>query len=406
MQEWSKEEITKWQNQKLKQLITHHYNNTPYIKNLFDKNNVYPEDIKTVDDLAAIPPINKNIIRENFDDLIPKNISKIRYKKASTSGSTGNPMRYYLDINTWSYTTAIKIYAWQTSSYLYGDKFVALGSSSLFPTNKKSWIHIFYFKLRNGIPLNGMNLSDEKLKGYTDLMKSKKVKYIYGYASAVYLVANYVLRNQLNLGIKGCFTTSEILTPDYRKEIEKAFNCKVMDCYGARDSGITAYEINPGYYYVSHNSYAELYDKFEKNKGSILVTDLLNYAFPFIRYDIGDEVEYLDENDKTDFNGQVFTEIIGRVSNIIKLDNGRVLTGPGFTILFKNLNVIAYRISQVGGMKLRFEVQKNEAYNIDDEKTILGTAKKHAGNDCEIELVYIDKFEPGKNGKRNFFLNN
>jgi len=405
MNSWSAKEIQEWQNDRVKELIKHFYDNTLFYKNLFDKNGLSISDINTVEDLIKIPAINKKIILENYEDLIPKNICDIKHRKASTGGSTGDPLRYLLDVRTWSYTTAIKIYSWQTTSYLYGDKYVALGSSSLFPTTKKSWKHIFYFFLRNGIPLNGMNLSDKKLAEYIEIIQRNKVNYVYGYASALYLLAKFINKNNIKHSIKGCFPTSEILTDSYRKEMELAFNGSVMDCYGARDGGITAYEITKGIYNVSYNSYAEIENCYIQDTGSLLVTDLLNFAFPFIRYQIGDEVEMPKNQLKSNYNGQVFTKILGRTSNIIKLDNGNVLTGPGFTILFRDLNVKAYQISKINGSEIKIKIQRGANYADAEEKLILETFKKHAGNDCVLEIEYIDEFEKNANGKLNYFIN-
>ncbi|MDF1551205.1 MAG: hypothetical protein P1P88_25515, partial [Bacteroidales bacterium] len=206
--------------------------------------------------------------------------------------------------------------------------------------------------------------------------------------------------------IKGCFPTSEILTNAYRQEIVKAFNCFVMDTYGARDGGITAYEINKGYYNVGHNSYAELTNCYKKDTGTLLVTDLLNYAFPFIRYEIGDEVTMPTNQTNFNYNGQVFTEIFGRVSDVIRLDNGRVLTGPGFTILFKDLNVIGYRLTKINGLKIKLDIQPKENYSYAEEELIRSTCKKHAGDDCDIEINYVKNFQTNQNGKRDYFISN
>jgi len=406
MNTWTSLQVKNWQNKKVQELVSHFYENTVYYKQLFDKHNILVNDIRTVEDLKKIPPITKKEIRENYDSLIPVNINNLKHKKASTGGSTGNPLKFLLDIRSWSYTTAIKIFSWQTTSYRYGDRYAAIGSSSLFPTNKKSWKHIFYFFLRQGIPLNGMNLSDEKLTEFVKILKEKKVKYLYGYASSIYLLARFVKKNNFELDIKGCFPTSEILTDTYRKEIVEAFNCFVMDTYGARDGGTTAYEINPGYYNVGHNSYAELINCYEKDTGTLLVTDLLNFAFPFIRYKIGDEATMPTNLSNFNYNGQVFTKIFGRISDVIRLENGRVLTGPGFTILFKDLNVIAYRIKQINGKKIRLDIQKGPNYTVKEEKAIIGTCKKHAGNDCEIEISYVANFQTKQNEKRDYFMSN
>lgn len=405
MNKWPAHKIKDWQNARFKEQINHFYTYSSYFRQIMQERNLTPDNFNTLDDIEKLPLINKVIIQRNYDNIIPSNIRKIRHKYASTGGSTGNPLQFLIDYDSWSYTTAIKIYSWQAIGYLYGDKYIALGSSSLFQVNKKSFKHIFYFFLKGGIPLNGMNLSEEKLKEYVGVLKSKKVRYIYGYASAIFLLAQYVNRNNIRLEIWGCFPTSEILTDTYREEIKKAFSCPILDGYGARDGGITAWEKQAGCFYVAHNAFAETVGNYPEKGGPLLVTDLLNKAFPFIRYEIGDEAILADSTDFCNYNGQVFSKILGRVSNIIHLENGRVITGPGFTILFKDLNVIAYRITQTAGKSLKLEIQPAQNYTSGEEKIILDTFHKHAGTDCEITLEYVEKFEVSPSGKRLFFIN-
>ncbi|MEA5141193.1 phenylacetate--CoA ligase family protein [Arcicella rigui] len=403
MNKWSAQEVQNWQNEQLHNLVNHFYSNTIYYRRLFDKIGLNPKDIKTKEDLVKIPLLNKDIIRDHYDELIPSNIASLPHKKASSGGSSGKTLKYLLDNNTWSYTTAIKIYSWQTSGYLYGDAYATIGSSSLFspnPTLKQRFYHLF----KNSLRISALNLSDEKISQLIPLLIKKRPKYLYGYAAALFLLAKYVNKNKIKLdSVKGCFPTAEMLTPEYRAEIEKAFGF-VMDCYGARDGGITAYEINKGYYNVGYNSIAEVVDCYDKDTGKLLVTDLLSYSFPFLRYDLDDDVTLADSQQTYNYNGQVITKIMGRSPDIIRLANGHVLTGPAFQMMFGSFNVLAYRISKLDDLILQIEIQPNEMFTQDEENRLLGILKNHAGKECTVKLLKVKEFTPNKNGKRNYFI--
>lgn len=398
----SKIEIIKWQNRKLKEIVLHAYYQTKYYKNLFDKSKINPNNI-TIDNLNSIPILTKKNIIENFNDLVPSNISKIKYKKASTGGSTGDPLVFYNDLNSISFTTANKIINWQKSDYLYGDKYLALGSSSLFPTNKKSFKHKLYYFIRGGIPFNAMNMSDKKIQEILKIILKKKINYIYGYASAIYLLAKYVVKNNIKIKILACFPTSEVLTELYRKTILDAFNCKIINSYGARDGGITAFEIEQARFQIGYNSIAKIKNSNKNDQGELLVTDLLNFSLPFINYQIGDNVSIY--NSESNSNGQVFSTINGRTSDIIHLKNGNIITGPGFTILFKDLNVIAYKIIKIDPLKLKIEILPNINFEKSEEQLIYNTFKKHAGKECDIIIEYVDKFKTSNSGKKQYFIN-
>jgi phenylacetate-CoA ligase len=403
MQKWSATEIENWQNNKIQALINHFYENTIYYKRLLDDLKIDPKSINSKDALKRIPPITKEIIRKHYSELIPKNIAQIPHQKASTGGTSGDPLKYLLSNKAWSYTTAVKIYSWQTSNYIYGDTFASIGSTSLF-SHKPSILHRLYFLIKSSIPISAINMSDAKIEEILLILEKHKVKYLYGYASALYLVAKYMNQKNINIPtIKGCFPTSEILTLEYRIEMEKAFK-NVMDGYGARDGGINAYEINKGQYNVGYNSIAEVVNCYEKNTGTLLVTDLFNDAFPFIRYEIGDDVTLLEKDLSNLYNGQVIKNIKGRSSDVMQLENGNVLTGPAFTVLFGKLNVSAFSITKIDTLKLLVEYEPTAAYNSTEEELLKDSLKRQAGADCEIIFKKVPKFEPNKNGKRRYFF--
>ena len=396
----SQSDIREWQNKKLSELMTFVYEHTLYYREIMDQLGLKPDDFKSTDDLNRLPILTKDIIKKRFNDIVPDNIETIKYRKSSTGGSTGDPLHFLLDENTWGYVTAAKIYAWRKIGFRYGNMYISLGSSSLFPVNKKSLVHEIYYKIRNTIPLNGMNMEDAICEKYLNIAREHKVKYLYGYASAIYLLASYAKKNNITYSFNAVFTTSEILTEDYRQTIETAFNTKVMDCYGARDGGITAFEIERGKYFVGYNTFCEVTDSSEIS--TLYCTNLIDFAFPMIRYELGDEVLLSDSDNQ--YNGQVIRKIGGRTADIIRLANGRILTNPGFTILFKKFNINAYQVMQIDELKLKVKLQKTTEFQVGEEFEIISAMKKHAGNDCEVVIEYTDNFPVRENGKRNFFM--
>ena len=105
------------------------------------------------------------------------------------------------------------------------------------------------------------------------------------------------------------------------------------------------------------------------------------------------------------YNGQVLNRVIGRTGDVITLENNRVLTGPGFTVLFSKLPVIGYRIYKSGPLQLTVEVVRGRGYCEDDENLIINTMHKHCGDDCEVILKYAEHVQTRENGKNLYFLN-
>ena len=403
MQKWKPSQIEEWQNAKMRELVQDAYRYSPYYRNLFDSLSLSPDSIRTKKDLEKIPPLTKEIIRDHFDEIVLQGKRDLSYRICSTGGSTGNPTRYFKDNNSWGFINAFTILRWKEVGYHYGDKFLALGSASIFPVTKKSFFHDLYYRMKGKIPFNAMNLSEERLQECVELLKRKKIHYIYGYASSIFLLAKYVEDNHLesSLVIRACFPTSEILTDVYRETMERVFKCPVSDMYGAHDGGIIAHKIDTAYK-VGYNCIVQT-DAVEE-MGVAYLTDVTNKAFPFIRYQLGDEVE-LGDGYNDFYNGQIINKVIGRTSDVIRLGNGRVLTGPGFTILFSKLPVKGYRIYKSGPLQISIEIIKEDAFNSKDEQLVLDTMHKHAGSDCDIVIKYADSIQTRANGKNLYFLN-
>ena len=406
MSNWSTAQIVDWQNAQLREFVKHAYLHTTYYKNLFDSLGLTPADIQTVEDLKKLPVINKAIINAHYDELVPDNLQQFRYRKGRTGGTTGEPMLYLCDENTWGYVTAAKIFHWKRAGYHYGDKFAAMGSASLF-SQKPSLVRRIYDKLRNEYPMNAVNLTDELCQKYVETIKREHIHYLYGYAAALFTFTKYVKDNGIDLTqINAVFSTSENLTDYYRKMMEETCNCKVMDCYGARDAGITAYESAKGVYQVGYNVIVEVVDEIEPNTGSLLATNFLNYAFPLIRYQFGDEVELATSVNEDEYNGQVIRRVMGRTSDVMRVGNGRNLTATGFAMIMKEFDVVAFDFKKLGDLNLLLRIQPvPEKYTKDQEEKIKKTFVNYIGEECVLDIEYVERFEPLNNGKHRYFYN-
>ena len=407
MSSWTPQQIQAWQEGKLHALIKHVYNHTIYYRRIMDERGLKPEDIRTAEDLKKLPVITKQIAREHFDEIVPDNLSSLRYREGKTGGTTGEPMFYYCDEDTWGYVTATKVYHWRKYGYQYGDSFAAMGSASLF-AKKPSLMRRIYDKIRNEVPMNTVNLTDELCEKYIAIIREKKIRYIYGYAASIYIFTQYVASHKIDLKqIKGVFTTSECLTDENRKLIERTYDCFVMDCYGARDAGMNAYERAYHEYEVGYNIIVETINDFEPNTGTLLTTNLLNKTFPLIRYQFGDEAELAPRMQSKGYNGQLLNRVLGRTSDVMRLENGHNMTATGFSMIMKHFDVKAFSFNKVGVNEVTLTIERDiTKYTEAQEKEIKRAIRLYIGEDAKLNIEYVDKFEALQNGKRRYFMNN
>lgn len=399
----SREEIVSWQNQKLRALMVHVYNHVPFYREFMKKEKITPDDIRSAEDLRVFPVLDKQIIKERFKEFVPDNLEQIKCYIASTGGSTGVPLKYYMSNETQSALWAKKICVLKKYDFQMGEKYLALGSSSIVPNGKSSIKASLFHKLLRMVPLSAANMDDEKCRIAVDLLRRNKIRMIYGYASAIYLLAKYVLDNEVNLHVDICMSTSEKLTEHYEDVIRKALGGEVIDAYGSRDAGLCSYRCNKGRFHMIETCLYRLTDD-SATTGAVVATNLINYAMPFINYNVEDIITADERECDCGSSSFVFENVVGRQSQVMTLANGRTITGPAFTVLFSGLPVKCYQIAKVGECAIEVRIQSAEGYSEETEQLILKSLKTHAGEDCSVAFNYDYQFVQLKNGKRDYFI--
>jgi len=69
---WSREEIDRFQNERLRLLITHAYGHVPFYREEMDKLQLTPADIRTKEDLRLLPIVTKAMIKKEGITFIDK----------------------------------------------------------------------------------------------------------------------------------------------------------------------------------------------------------------------------------------------------------------------------------------------------------------------------------------------
>jgi phenylacetate-CoA ligase len=155
-------------------------------------------------------------------------------------------------------------------------------------------------------------------------------KVLYCYATVLAAFASHLQKHGFRHRPKILITTAEVLSDANRALIESVFGIPVHNYYGSRDIGMIGAECSghSGTHFHPWGSYVEFDPIGDTPDGPayrLLVTDLLNYGQPFIRYDTGDCVTLAKELCSC---GRWFpraSKILGRVGDGIVLTDGSVV---------------------------------------------------------------------------------
>jgi len=409
---WSEGEIENYQNEKLKAIVKHAYENVPFYNVIFKKLKLKPKDFKTKEDLKKLPIIRREDIKKNLKDFMALNANMFKPQIRSTGGTTGVPLVYYSDLSSWSLAWGLKFRAWAWSGYSLGDKIGILAGASLIPDQKKNFKKIIWSKFNRMYPMSMTHADDAMLGKYAKIVERENIHYLRGYPSSVAVFADYVVENNLKLDIKSVITTAEVLQPSFRESINAAFNCKVFDTYGCADAGANANEceMHNGLHVSPEPSIMELLDV-ENNKevesgktGEIVLTSLTNYAMPTLRYAPGDLGIKSDIVCSCGRKLPLLDKIDGRTTDIIKFSNGIRLGGPAFTLIFRNFKINNYQIIQHTIDSIDVNIVKANKFFSEDHKKLLKILRYHTGEGVTINTNYIKKIPVSKSGKFRFII--
>src|SRR5690606_16709185 len=127
-----------------------------------------------------------------------------------------------------------------------------------------------------------------------------------------------------------------------------------------------------------------------------------NKQFPFLRYDTGDLGKVEKKTISTGQERLVLTNLYGRVTDSIKI-NDRIVGSPVLTVLLGKVDVLRYQIIQEQ-CALILILRVGKSYTVDSENFILTSLLEHLG-DCKINFDYKSPFIESKN-KHKFIINN
>lgn len=259
-----------------------------------------------VADLARLPVLTKDQVRRNTADLVVTDLSRVEL--ATTSGSSGEPLQFYLDKDRSVKEWAFIHHLWSRIGYKADDRRAVLRGVHIKDADTRPWE---YDAALRELRLSPFHLVPEVMNTYLDLLANYKIRFIHGYPSAISILATHAMRRNWipPSTLIGILPVSEQLLSYQRDLIKKAFrDVRVMPFYGlsekvaiagelADEAGV--YEFEPLY------GLTELVDDHGINvvriggRGRIVSTGFLSKGMPLLRYDTGDTAELLTLPDQS-----------------------------------------------------------------------------------------------------------
>jgi phenylacetate-CoA ligase len=407
---YSDEQMQAYQLEKLQKLVTHCYDNVPYYTKIMDLKGISPHDVISIDIIKSFPILTKEIIKANYEDFIPKNLSIIKGVKTSqTGGTTGNILFKRNDSNTRSSVWAsFKRFTEEWMNIAESNKkLILMGGhvmgSSLKEKLKKKAIGI----MSNSMSFSPYDTSEQNTENIIKVLQENRFEQIRSYSQFLYQLSLKLKQRGLKFNVKAITTTAEPLMPEHRKLFKEVFNAEIFDQYGCGEIGGIAYECNhhKGLHITEEKVILEVNENNE-----LIVTDLDNYAMPFIRYWNADQAILTSERCSCGRQSRLIKQIMGRTCDYIIGVNGEILHWAYFWHLFFDSKVADKRNLR------KFQVVQRTKYELlirfvadmlsDEEKQVLIDNIQSRLGSIQVVFYFEDDIENSPSGKYRPVINN
>lgn len=402
---YNHEQYVRYQQDELKKLMEHCYTNVPYYRNLFNQLGIDDKSI-SIDNLHTLPILTKEQVKEKTEEFIAGNYDRKSLISFHTSGTTGSALKLYRSRESIQREYAV-VWARGRDLSLRNQPYLSFTGTNVVPLKQKKPPFYRFNYTGNQVLFSQYHMNDSNMSSYIDFINKFDYKYIQGYPSIIYVLANYIYENNIKLLKKpqAIYTSSESLLEKQRDLIEKVFECKIVDYYGTIELTSILTQCEEGNYHINYECGITEFLPMEKvgelTRCEIVSTSFLNAAFPLVRYKVNDFV-LLDNNVKVCECGR-----IGPVVKVIegRLNNGIIITPEGNKIgrlgaIFRYMvNIKESQIVQEDLYNITIKVVKGGNYSREDERLLTEAFYERVPRSINMKIEYVDYIERTKSGK-------
>jgi phenylacetate-CoA ligase len=414
----SRDELLFEQWQMLRRTVTKAIQEVPYYRETYsrvgwdssNKNFVY-------EDFLNLPIVEKEDVRDRLAEFLNPNYQG-RITQGSTSGSTGKSLKLFYSGEHESYSEAAR---WRSKAWWE----ITPGSPQVtiwgrpFTSDRDRLVQKAKSYLMNTLLFSGFDLQEKSLSRIWKKILTFKPSIIYGYPSAIYILAMYLQENSIDadrLAIKVIITPGELITTQQRELIEKVFRCKTANEYGCSETGGFVYECPQGSWHISSElTFVEFLDEqgnpvTSGQTGEIVLTHLRNDYMPLIRYRVGDLGAPLSEMCSCGRGLPLMEVSVAKESDVFRLANGRTYSSKIFDYINIAVSktypssVLQFRVIQKSLDIFEVEIVNGQDKSGRGEELFEQLMRQQLGRDIEINMRRVPEITRESSGKLRYFI--
>lgn len=397
---WSEKQWREWRENRLSLILNRAATQVPFYREQWSKRRrdgdnsswEYPENWQILE---------KQTLREHSAEFVADDCSREKMYHDHTSGTTGT------SLNLWSTAETIKLWYALFEARCrrwYGvsrrDRWAILGGQLIVPVrNRKPPFWVWNFGL-NQLYLSSYHLAPDLINYYLEAIAKNRVRYILGYSSALYTLAQEVLRqNRKDIQLKVAISNAEPLFDYQRETIAAAFNCPVRETYGMAEIVAAASDCEHGrlHQWLDTGIIETNLDGENSAAEDFICTGLINADMPLIRYRVGDCGTFSNEKCECGRTLPLIEKIEGRTDDVLYTTDGRRV--GRLDPVFKNdLPVKEAQIIQKSLKKIVVRLIPADGFDRQSAKNLSDRIRERMG-DVEIVLETVTEIPRTERGK-------
>ncbi len=402
---WSASEIAEFQLDRINAIWSTASQSVPYYARLAREMDLPPRFDSLDQYRQQIPVLNKEKVRSHPDDFLSSESRPGQWQR--TGGSTGVPMSIFWERDAHFEMLRAKYRSEQAYGLDVFDKKVFLwGHSGSFAPGISGAVQRvkrpIEDHLRNRLRVSAYDLSPNQLLDNLLRIQSFKPKSMYGYSSAIDLIAAAAQRHNIELpSLRVAMLTAEPADELMLTRVGERLGCQALIEYGAVECGLIAYRMPDKRLRTRDDMvYVETIPN-GTNSHDIVLTVLNNPSFPLMRYRIEDTTSDSHRRDSHGFG--ILTDVQGRSNDSLVSKSGRRLHPMKVKHVlehWQDVRRFTARQYEDGAMKVTLEAPEKRPRDLDKLQSKLESILE--GYQVSIETV--DQIPGNLAGKHRWII--
>ena len=403
----SAEAIRSHQLARIKQVLSLAFEETSFYRDLYVSAGFSPQMVNSLDDIDLIPVVNRKMIQDaqaaDPYAMVPKSKRDAISWKQTTSGSSGLPITIYASRVERLKILNIILRSYRINGMKYFDTSVTIKDPiDIAKPNIVQRLGGFrhdYYDIYQPVEEIRAEIYDKWKK--IDVLKSMPSDL----ANLAWLISSQGLPFP---PVAHLFTDSEKLDDPTRKFVEEVFGCQAIDFYATTEVGVVAFQSNDsdGKYHINDDAvFAETKSnpQLEDSDSDLLVTGLINFTTPIIRYQIGDVVTAGNREPVGDIPFSTVDRIHGKYLDFIVGVDGKIVSSHAVKQNLTHLKGIRrFQVVQREQSALTIYIAPDSNWTSLIEEEIIRLFRRDFGTEMKLKIVMDENLVNKSNDYKKF----